>query len=93
MAEYREGLDPLLTKRETEIFTIQTAVSEDTRKTMEDKLGRTIYTITLYERIKRASIPLRNDYLLMLSFDTDAEHEPIILNKVLPLVRKFELRT
>ena len=89
MAEYRERLDPLLSSRETEMYTIQTAIAADTRKTMEDKLGKTVYSVTLYEKIKRGTIPLNNDYLLMLSFDTDTDHESIILNKILPLIKKI----
>ncbi len=91
MAEYRERLDPLLSSRETEMYTIQTAIAADTRKTMEDKLGKTVYSVTLYEKIKRGTIPLNNDYLLMLSFDTDTDHESIILNKILPLIKKYDL--
>ena len=91
IAEYREGLDPLLSKRESEIYAVQTAITADTRKTMEDRLGRTVYSATLYEKIKRGTIPLSNDYLLMLSFDTNTDHESIILNKIMPLVKKYNL--
>lgn len=91
MAEYREGLDPLLTRKDTEIYTVQTAIAADVRKTMEDKLGDTVYTVTYYKKIKRGSIPLRNDYELMLSFDTSSDHEHVILNKVIPLIKKHNL--
>lgn len=91
MAEYREGLDPLLSKRESEIYVVQTAVTADIRRTMEDKLGKIVYAVTLYEKIKRGTIPLRDDYILMVSFDTETDQESIILNKILPLVNKHDL--
>ncbi len=91
MAEYREGLEPFLSKRESEIYNVQTAIRTDITKTMEDKLGKVVYSLTLYERIKRATVPLKTDYLLMLSFDIQTDHEPIILDKILPLLKNYGL--
>ena len=51
-----------------------------TREEYEQKLGKTIYTFALYEKVKRASIALdQEDYsLLMVSFEVAADHESII---------------
>ncbi|MGC2428949.1 MAG: hypothetical protein WA421_18085 [Nitrososphaeraceae archaeon] len=89
---YREGLVPLLTKQETELSALQAIVKMATRESLEEKkLGKTIYASALYDKIKRATIPLRGeiicDYILLVSFDLEAEHESIILNKILPLVK------
>jgi hypothetical protein len=90
---YREGLVPLLTKQETELSALQAIVKMATRESLEEKkLGKTIYASALYEKIKRATIPLRggemmSDYILLVSFDLEAEHESVILNKILPLVK------
>jgi hypothetical protein len=64
-----------------------------TREDYELKLGKTIYTFALYKKVKRASIALdSNDYsLLMVSFDTGADHESIILNKILPVMKQHNL--
>ena len=90
---YREGVTPLLTKKESELSALQSIIRMSTRRTLEGKIGKTIYAFALYEKIKRATIPLSNysDYILMVSFDKDAEHEIIILNKILPLLRKLSL--
>jgi hypothetical protein len=32
-----------------------------TRKVLEDKLGKTIYAFALYNKVKRATIPINND--------------------------------
>src|SRR6476620_6476797 len=78
---YREGLIPLLTKQETELSALQAK-----------KLGKTMYAFAHYEKLNRATISLiddpRSDYVLLVSFDLNAEHESIILHKILPLVRK-----
>jgi hypothetical protein len=89
---YREGLVPLLTKQETELSALQAIVKMATRESLEEKkLGKTIYALALYEKIKRATIPLRGEtmcnYILLISFDLEAEHESVILNKILPLAK------
>jgi hypothetical protein len=90
VVEYREGLDPLLTNTESELYAIETVIRMNTRKDFESKLGKPIYSFTLYEKLKRATISLDNkDYpILMVSFDIDADHESIILNKIVPFVKR-----
>ncbi len=90
VVEYRKGLDPLLTDTESELYAIETVIRMNTRKDFESKLGKPIYSFTLYEKLKRVTISLESkDYpILMLSFDIDADHEAIILNKIIPFVKK-----
>ena len=87
---FREGLVPYLDQTESEIYSIDTVMRMNSRKEMESKLGKVIYSFTLYEKIKRATIYTRNiDYpVLMVSFDTQSDHPNIILNKILPIVRE-----
>jgi hypothetical protein len=89
VVEYRKGLDPLLTESESELYAIESVIRMNTRKDYESKLGKPIYSFTLYEKIKRTTISLDNkDYpILMVSFDKDADHESIILNKIIPFVK------
>jgi hypothetical protein len=60
----------------------------DTRRLMEAKLGKTIYSITFYEKVKRVVIPIGKDgdFVLMVSFDNKADYDSIIRNKIMPLV-------
>ena len=89
VVEYRKGLAPLLTDSESELYAIESVIRMNTRKDYESKLGKPIYSYTLYEKIKRTTISLdNNDYpILMISFDRDADHESIILNKIIPFVK------
>ncbi|MGI0038470.1 MAG: hypothetical protein ACREAO_01540 [Nitrososphaera sp.] len=84
---YRQGLQPLLTKEESELSVMQSLLRMGMRKTMEDRLGRTVYAFALYEKVKRATLPLDDGAILLLSFDIEANHEPIILLKILPLLK------
>lgn len=86
---YREGLVPYLNQTKSEIYSIDTVMRMNSRKELESKLGRVIYSFTLYEKLKRATIYTENiDYpVLMVSFDPRSDHDHIILNKILPIVR------
>jgi hypothetical protein len=62
----------------------------NTRKDFESKLGKPIYSFTTYQKIKRVTITLENEEypILMASFDIDADHENIIVNKILPMINE-----
>jgi hypothetical protein len=92
-AKFNQGVKALLTREEIEANIIKAVLRMKTREDYEDKLGRAIYTFALYERVKRASIALNNgDYsLLMVSFEVAAEHEPILLKKILPRIKEHNL--
>jgi hypothetical protein len=92
---YRKGIVPLLTPRETEISVLQSFIRMGTRTTLEQKLGDTVYAFTMYKKVKRVTIPIRNSsqvtHIFMVSFDVEVEHEPIILNKIIPELEKLTL--
>ena len=50
----------LLTKNELEFSVIESVLRMATRKDMMSKLGKPIYSFTLYEKVKRATILLEN---------------------------------
>lgn len=90
VSSYRNGLTLLLTPQEIEMFAIESVLRMNTRKDFESKLGRPIYSFTLYEKVKRATITLESEEypILMLSFDIQADHDHIIMDKILPIIRK-----
>lgn len=65
-----------------------------TRVVLEKKLGSTVYEFEMYEKVKRATIPVRSHgglYIFMISFDVDVDHDAIILHKVVPMLDKLAL--
>ena len=92
-ARFREGLHPLMTRDELMSYALKAALRMKTREDYESSLGRTVYTFALYEKVKRASISLNDSRcsLLMVAFDVKAEHESIILDRILPLMRRRRL--
>src|ERR671911_2252459 len=81
ISRYRSGLTPLFTPKEIEMYAIESVLRMNTRKDFELKLGRPIYSFTLYEKVKRATITLENEEfpILMASFDIQADHDHIIM--------------
>jgi len=91
MSEYREGVTPLLPGKESEMSLFQSVMRMESREGEEEKLGKTIYSFTVFEKVKRATIPLHDNYKLMVSFDTSADHESII-SKILQICKKQGLK-
>jgi hypothetical protein len=55
---YRVGLQPLMNRQETEHYTIQTVLRASTRETFENKIGKQLYALAVYEKLIRATIPI-----------------------------------
>jgi hypothetical protein len=93
--KYRPGIVPLLSENEVRIAMLQTAIRLGTRTVHEEKLGETLYSFTMYRKVKRATMPIRNGdkitYMLMVSFDVEVDHEPLILKKIIPLMERLVL--
>jgi hypothetical protein len=86
-------LTPLLTPEETEKLAIDSALRMNTRKDFESKLGKPIYSFAFYRKVNRTTIALENkEYpVLMASFDIEADHENIIVNKIIPMIHEVGL--
>jgi uncharacterized protein (DUF608 family) len=92
----REGLVPLLNEEELENSIMKAVLRMKTREDYESKLGDVIYTFALYKRVKRATIPLdvgHHPHLAVLgvSFDMAADHDSMIMDKILPLLKQRKL--
>ena len=63
----------------------------DSRRDLEEKLGKTLYVIATYEKLKRATIPVGQEgqSILVISFDNDSDAESIIRNKILTIIKPY----
>ena len=81
-SEYKQGINPLFTNEDLEFSAMQSAVRAFERSMMGTKLGKTFYSITAYENVKRATFSLDNGGFLLVSFETRGnEHD--IMKKVI----------
>jgi hypothetical protein len=87
--KYRKDLVPFLTEEENEEYASNAISRQRTRIKFEQKIGKLIYAFGKYEKINRATIPINNDYFLLLSMDSRVfNFDQIIMDKVLPLIRE-----
>jgi hypothetical protein len=98
---YRSDLTPLMDKQETSHYAIQAVLRVATREDFESKIGRLEYSIGKYERLIRATIPIRLSsskeyeskfYYLLLSFDLNFNVMDVIENKIMPFIQKNKER-
>jgi hypothetical protein len=91
--QYRKGLHPLLKEAELDLSALESTLRMNLRYDMQYILGKPIYSFTLYEKVKRVTIPLydNNYQILMMSFDLEGSHEFIVLEKVLALLGRRQI--
>ena len=95
--KYRKGITPLLTERESKLSFMDSTLRMTTRNDTQPKLGKPVYSFTVYQNVRRATIFIDNKEcpILMVSFDNinnmylrkkQIDYESIILHGILPLV-------
>jgi hypothetical protein len=89
--KYRANLVPLLTQEETASSIKYSVWRVESRRVLEEKLGKTLYVIATYEKIKRATIPVGQEgqSILVISFDNDSDADSIIRNKILTIIKPY----
>jgi hypothetical protein len=83
----REGIQNLLSPEETKRSNIQALARWSLRNSLAPKIGKGQYAMAVYEKIKRITIPLENDHLLLVTTEIDANHEEII-KQILTSIKK-----
>ena len=87
---YRQELVPLLTNEESSRAAAQAAIRAATRNKFNSKIGQLQFSLSRYEKLVRATVPIKNGektkFLLLLTFDSEAEADSIILKRILPCV-------
>ena len=82
----REGIKNLLSAEETKKSNLQALARWGLRNALAAKTGKGRYAMAEYEKIKRITVPLENDHLLLVTTEVEADHRSII-NNVLKLVQ------
>jgi hypothetical protein len=83
---FRENISPILSDNELEMMHYYASQRWQTRKHIEHKIGKTKYAMAEYEKLKRISFPINEEYLLMLTTEIDNNHT-IVIEKVLELIQ------
>jgi hypothetical protein len=87
---YRRRLIPLMTQEDSSRAAAQAAIRAATRNKFKSKIGDLEFSLSRYDKLVRATIPIKNGekikFLLLLTFDIESEAESIILKRILPYV-------
>jgi hypothetical protein len=76
----KEGVKNILTNEETRKSNLQALEGWGLRKFLSPKTGKGKYAMTEYEKIKRITIPLDDEHLLLITTEVEADHTQIISN-------------
>lgn len=78
----REGVTNLLTERRENELVNLSVMDWKARKEMSQWLGKTIYTLAEYDKVKRFSFYLGDDNLLLVSAEKDADTNKVVDNVI-----------
>ena len=74
----RKDVQGLLDPQEVKMSIYHAYLRNETRKNLAHRIGKEKYSITEYEKIKRITIPIETDNLLLISTELDVDHTKII---------------
>lgn len=89
--EQRDNLKPFMTEEENEEYAANAVKRYTTRIKFQTKIGKLNYAFGRYEKISRVTIPINQYYYLLLTFDPEEKnYDDLIMNKIVPLIRKYD---
>ena len=81
-----------MTEEDTKRYAVQAAIRMATRDSFDSQIGELKFSVARYAKLVRATVPVRSSgnhrFLLLLSFDVDAEADSILNKKVLPFIKE-----
>ncbi|HEU4606133.1 MAG TPA: hypothetical protein VFS46_07845 [Nitrososphaera sp.] len=89
----REGVKLLLTEEENEQYAASAIARQKTRGRFEPKIGRMVYAFGRYDRLHRATIPINENYYLLVTLDVEEKNfDSIIMDRVVPAIDESKNR-
>jgi len=83
----REGVNLLLSEEENEQYAASVIVRQRTRSKFEPKIGKMVYAFGRYERLHRATIPINENYYMLITLEVEEKNfDSIIMDKIVPLI-------
>jgi hypothetical protein len=89
----RKGLKLLLSEEENEEYAATAIARQKTRGKFEPKIGKMVYSFGRYELLHRATMPIDENYYLLVTLDVEEKNfDSIIMDKILPAIIKSRSR-
>jgi hypothetical protein len=88
-----KGVNLLLSDEENEEYAATAIARQRTRGKFEPKIGKMIYSFGRYELLHRATVPINENYYLLITLDVEEkDFDSIIVDKILPVVTRARSR-
>ena len=88
-----KGVNLLLSDEENEEYASTAIARQKTRGKFEPKIGKMIYSFGRYELLHRATVPINENYYLLITLDVEEKNfDSIIVDKILPVVTRARSR-
>lgn len=89
----RKGVELLLSEEENEEYAATAIARQKTRGKFEPKIGKMLYAFGRYELLHRATMPINENYYLLMTLDVEERNfDSIIIDKILPVITKSRSR-
>ena len=83
----------LLSEEENEEYAATAIARQKTRGKFQPKIGRIIYSFGRYELLHRATIPINENFYLLVSLEVEEKNfDSIIMDRILPVIIKSRNR-
>jgi hypothetical protein len=90
-SEHREGVTNLLTPEESKQSLELAVNSWKIRSKLAPKIGKGKYVLAEYEKIKRITMPLKDDHIVYITTEIEADHSNVIRRIEEVVIRKLLL--
>ena len=89
----RKGVELLLSEEENEEYAATAIARQKTRGKFEPKIGKMLYSFGRYEPLHRATMPINENYYLLMTLDVEERNfDSIIIDEILPVITKSRSR-
>ena len=78
LKKQREGIETLLSPDETQDTLLHAVSSWKSRMKHYDKTGKSLYTLAVYEKLRRVTVPLPDNYLLLVTIGKEGGQKQIV---------------
>jgi hypothetical protein len=81
-SEHRSGKKSLTSQTEGQAALIQATARYFNRKLHDKKFGKTMFSLTMHEKVARIAIPLQDKYVILISAEKYADHTDLVMNDI-----------
>ena len=86
--EQRKDLEPLMSEEESEEYAAAAVSRYRTRVKFQTKIGKLNYAVGRYDNVTRITIPISNDYFLLLTIDKEKNYDDMVKEKIIPFINR-----